>query len=184
MLSEKENTRISKFLSLVLRHQPEHINLSLNTNGWAKVEELITLSANAGVVFSFDELKHIVETNNKKRFAFNEDCTLIRASQGHSVAIDSGYTAQEPPEVLYHGTAIKNLDSILANGLNKGNRLHVHLSSDKATAVNVGSRHGKPVVLEVMALQMHKDGFHFYLSDNKVWLTDSVPVKYLKMPAL
>lgn len=119
MFSEKGNTRISKFLSLVLRHKPEHINLSLNTNGWANVEELIALSANAGFVFSFDELKHIVETNNKKRFAFNEDCTLIRASQGHSVGIDSGYTAQEPPEILYHGTATKNLDSILETDLTK-----------------------------------------------------------------
>ncbi|MFL9836899.1 RNA 2'-phosphotransferase [Flavobacterium sp. ST-75] len=180
MLSEKENTHISKFLSLVLRHKPEHIGIDLNENGWANVESLITLSGKAGVNFSFKELKHIVDTNNKKRFAFNDDCTLIRASQGHSVTINSGYEPQQPPEVLFHGTAIKNLDSILANGLHKANRLHVHLSSNTETAINVGSRHGKPVVLEVMALQMYNDGFAFYLSDNKVWLTDNVPVKYLK----
>ncbi|MEE1898092.1 RNA 2'-phosphotransferase [Flavobacterium rakeshii] len=180
MLSEKENTHISKFLSLVLRHKPEQIGIKLNENGWVNVEDLIILSGKAGVNFNFNELKHIVDTNNKKRFAFNDDCTLIRASQGHSVIINSGYEPQQPSEVLYHGTAIKNFDSILANGLNKANRLHVHLSSDKETAINVGSRHGKPVVFEILALQMHNDGFAFYLSDNKVWLTDNVPAKYLK----
>lgn len=180
MLSEKENKRISKFLSYVLRHNPDLITIELNANGWANVQELIEKSGTASVVFNFDVLKHIVETNNKKRFAFNDDFTMIRASQGHSVIIESGYIPQQPPEILYHGTAVKNLDAILANGLNKGTRLHVHLSSDIATAVSVGKRHGKPVVFKVMALEMYNDGFDFFLSDNNVWLTDNVPVKYLK----
>lgn len=181
MITEKENKYISKFLSFILRHKPETIGITLDTNGWAEVTELLEKLVQGGKGISFDILKHVVDTNAKKRFAFNEDFSLIRASQGHSIAIDSGYEPQQPPKILYHGTAQKNRASILQNGLLKGTRLHVHLSTDTDTAVKVGQRHGKPLVLEVAALQMYNEGFVFYLSDNEVWLTDNVPSSYINI---
>ncbi|QKJ29422.1 RNA 2'-phosphotransferase [Mucilaginibacter mali] len=180
MISDKENKNISKFLSLVLRHQPELIGIELDENGWTDVDALIAKSGEHGVRYNIDALKHVVTTNNKQRFAFNDTFDRIRANQGHSVEVDLGYEAKIPPEVLYHGSAIKNADSILASGLEKRERHHVHLSADVATAANVGQRHGKPVIFEVTALQMHHDGMPFFLSNNGVWLTDAVPPKYLK----
>jgi putative RNA 2'-phosphotransferase len=180
MLSEKEITKISKFLSLVLRHQPETIGIKLDENGWVDVDELLKKSGVAGVKLDFETLKHIVATNNKKRFAFNDISDKIRASQGHSIAIELGCEPQVPPEILYHGTAISNVNSILSAGLEKRQRQHVHLSKDTETAIKVGSRHGKPVIFEVASLQMHNDGFKFFLSENGVWLTDLVPARYLK----
>jgi len=182
MLPEKEITKISKFLSLVLRHQPETIGIALDDNGWINVDELIQKSNAAGVKFDFNILKHVVATNNKKRFAFNDSLDKIRASQGHSVEVELGYKPQMPPEILYHGTAINNVASILSTGLEKRQRQHVHLSKDTETAVKVGSRHGKPVIFEVAALQMHNDGFKFFLSENGVWLTDFVPSQYIRHP--
>jgi putative RNA 2'-phosphotransferase len=176
MITEKENIKISKFLSLVLRHQPETIGIDLDENGWTDVEELIKKSNNAGVQFNPEILKHVVDTNSKKRFSFNETFDKIRASQGHSVEVDLGYTATTPPEILYHGTAIKSVDSILISGLKKRDRHHVHLSSDIETAAKVGQRHGKAFVFEVFAGRMRHDKFEFYLSENGVWLTDNVPV--------
>jgi putative RNA 2'-phosphotransferase len=178
-----DNTKhISKFLSLVLRHKPQEIGLTLDQNGWASVSELLTrLNANGSPV-TMDLLEEIVDTNNKKRFAFNEDRTQIRASQGHSIEVDLDLQACEPPALLFHGTAEKNLASILATGLKKQNRQHVHLSDNTDTAKNVGGRHGKPVVLHVNAAQMQKDGFIFFLSANQVWLTDEVPPVYLSIP--
>jgi putative RNA 2'-phosphotransferase len=181
MLTEKEVTRMSKFLSLVLRHKPETIGLTLDENGWANTENLIQKMTQNGFEISPDILAHIVETNNKQRFSFNSDKTSIRANQGHSILVDVELKEQTPPEYLYHGTAEKNVSSILNSGIEKGTRQHVHLSIDKETAVKVGQRHGKPKVLLVSANKMSADGFRFYLSENKVWLTDNVPPEYLKL---
>jgi len=180
-MNEKDTVRTSKFLSLVLRHKPELIGLELDPNGWASVPELVHKCTLSGNTMTFEMLEHVVETNPKKRFAFNDDQTLIRASQGHSVAIDLGLLPRTPPEILYHGTAYSSLDAILENGLKKQSRQHVHLSADKETAVKVGSRHGKPVVLEVAALGMSREGFEFFLSENEVWLVDAVPREFLNI---
>lgn len=179
MMPESETHRISKFLSLVLRHQPETIGILLDENGWTDVPTLLAKMAVRGYRITHDQLRHIVDTNNKKRFAFNEDESRIRASQGHSVEVDLGYVQKQPPEFLYHGTATRFLDVILADGLKKMNRHHVHLSSDEQTARSVGSRHGKPVVLVVKAEEMVANGHVFYQSENGVWLTDHVPAAYL-----
>ncbi|QMW05558.1 RNA 2'-phosphotransferase [Spirosoma foliorum] len=173
-------TNISRFLSLVLRHQPEIIGIQLDQNGWTDVNELIERSNNYGIKFDREILNHIVATNSKKRFAFNETLDKIRASQGHSVAIELGYKNQKPPEILFHGTGEKSVQSILDTGLEKGSRQHVHLSSDINTAIKVGQRHGKPFVFKVFAEQMYNDKFEFFISDNGVWLTDNVPINYLK----
>ena len=172
-------TRISKFLSLVLRHRPEKIGLRLDEQGWAEVNPLIEKLNAHGLMVTRRILEEVVATNPKKRFSFNEDQTKIRANQGHSIQIDHGFTAVEPPEILFHGTAQKFLKSILTTGIQKRNRHHVHLSADLPTATNVGQRHGKVVILQVRALEMHKAGAEFYLSENGVWLTDEVPVDFI-----
>lgn len=176
-MNEDQKKKISKFLSYVLRHHPELIDLNLNENGWADVKELITKSTNDSQGFTFEELDEIVQTNSKKRFAFNEDQTKIRASQGHSIGINLALIPQRPPEFLFHGTAQNNAASILEIGIEKRSRQHVHLSSDRETAANVGMRHGKPVILTVSTGKMFEDGIQFYLSENKVWLTDFVDSK-------
>jgi putative RNA 2'-phosphotransferase len=181
MLSDKETTHLSKFLSLVLRHKPETIDLSLDENGWADTALLLEKMRMAGKTIDIDILKHIVDTNAKKRFAFNEDMSRIRASQGHSLKIELGYEPQEPTLILYHGTAVQNVKAILEQGLVKGSRHHVHLSTNKETAINVGSRYGKPVLLEVLSGQMYNDGHQFFVSENDVWLTDNVPPKYISV---
>ena len=178
-MTESQNKKISKFLSFVLRHKPETINLVLDENGWANVEELITKSTNDSQGFTLEELDEIVQTNDKKRFVFNEDRTKIRANQGHSIEIDLALIPQQPPEFLYHGTAQSNRDSILENGIEKRNRQHVHLSQDKETATKVGMRHGKPLILTIKTGKMFEDGILFYLSENNVWLTDFVDSKYI-----
>jgi len=180
MTSDKQLTHISKFLSLVLRHQPETIGIQLDQNGWTNVKELIEKANDNGINLDRDTLNHIVETNAKKRFAFNETLDKIRASQGHSIEIELGYESQKPPEILYHGTSEKSVQSIIDKGLEKQSRQHVHLSSDIETAIKVGQRHGKPFVFKVLAEQMYTDNFQFFISDNGVWLTENVPVKYLK----
>lgn len=179
MISEKQITHISKFLSLVLRHQPETIGIKLDQNGWTDVDTLLKKSNSYGIKLDIETLKHIVETNSKKRFAFNDTRDKIRASQGHSVEIELGYTNQKPPEILFHGTDEKSVPSIIETGLDKRSRQHVHLSSDLDTATRVGQRHGKPFVFKVLAEQMYNDNFQFFISDNGVWLTDNVPTKYL-----
>ncbi len=180
MTSEKQITHISKFLSLVLRHRPETICIELDQNGWTDVDTLLKKSNIYGIKLDKNTLKHIVETNSKKRFAFNDTLDRIRASQGHSVEIELGYISQKPPEILYHGTAEKSVQSILGTGLGKRNRQQVHLSADIETAVKVGQRHGRPSVFKVFAEEMYNDKFEFFISDNGVWLTDNVPTKYLK----
>ena len=180
MTSDKQLTHISKFLSLVLRHQPETIGIQLDKNGWTDVKELIEKANDNGINLDRDTLNHIVATNSKKRFAFNETHDKIRASQGHSIDIELGYESQKPPEILYHGTSEKSVQSIIDKGLEKQSRQHVHLSSDIETAIKVGQRHGKPFVFKVLAEQMYTDNFQFFISDNGVWLTENVPAKYLK----
>ena len=180
-MNEKRRTKISKFLSLVLRHKPEEINLTLDGNGWANVAELIEKSVTAGNGFAFEELAEVVATNDKKRFSFDETKRKIRASQGHSIAVDIGFEERMPPPVLYHGTAEKNLDSILETGLKRGARHHVHLSSDRKTAQAVGIRYGKPLILQIDAAKMAAHGFKFYVSENEVWLVDWVSPQFLKV---
>ncbi len=179
MITEKEAVRISKFLSLVLRHQPETIDLVLDENGWADVTLLIDKCNQKGISLNRELLEHIVATNTKKRFSFNDQKNQIRANQGHSIDVDLALSVQVPPDILYHGTAERFVSSIKEQGLIKQQRQHVHLSAEQSTAVQVGQRHGKPFVFSVLTVQMHQDGFVFYLSDNGVWLTDHVPVKYL-----
>ncbi len=170
---------MSKFLSLVLRHKPEEIGIELDKNAWADVAELISKMTVYGKNINFELLETIVQNDSKQRFTFNADKSKIRANQGHSVKVDLDYSEKEPPEFLYHGTARRFLNSILNAGLQKQKRHHVHLSCDVATANVVGQRHGKPVVLQIMAKQMFVDGFVFYKSKNGVWLTEEVPTKYI-----
>lgn len=169
---------ISKYIALILRHKPETIGISLDEHGWANVDELIH-GINKEYPFTFDNLETIVNTDDKQRYSFNEDKTLIRANQGHSIPVDVELEEATPPDVLWHGTGEKYVDSIDQQGLISKSRLYVHLSSDIDTAIKVGSRHGKPVVYAVDCKSMAKDGYKFYLSVNKVWLTKSVPVRYL-----
>jgi len=169
----------SKFLSLVLRHKPQTIGIDLDKNGWVDIDILIQKMSDFGKNLTREELYFIVENNSKKRFAINEVDNKIRANQGHSLNIDLGFEAIQPPEILYHGTAQRFLASIFENGLEKRNRHHVHMSANKVTATSVGQRHGKPIISEVKALEMFKDSFQFFLSENGVWLTDKVPSKYL-----
>ena len=164
---------------MVLRHKPQTIGIELDKNGWTDVNILIKKMNNYGNNIDLETLKSVVENNNKKRFAFNEKQDKIRANQGHSIEIELGYKSQKPPETLYHGTAQHFVNSIFKTGLEKRNRHHVHLCFDVETAVKVGQRHGKPVVLKVLAEQMYKDGFDFFISENGVWLTEEVPIKYL-----
>ena len=174
------NKTISKFLSLVLRHRPEVIDIKLDEQGWVDVKELIGKSTLKGRNFSMEELKEIITTNDKQRFALNEDETRIRANQGHSVKIELGLEPKSPPTILYHGTATKHVDSIRRQGLIKRTRQHVHLSHEKETAIKVGQRHGKVVVLKVKAQEMEQAGFLFFLSKNGVWLTDNVPPEFMQ----
>jgi len=174
--------RLSKFLSLVLRHEPQRIGITLDANGWVAVDDLLAAAARAGTPISREQLDRVVAENDKKRFAFSPDGARIRASQGHSVEVDLGLPPVVPPERLFHGTATRFLDAIRAEGLRSQSRQHVHLSPDEETATKVGQRHGKPVILVVLAGAMHSDGHLFYRSDNGVWLTETVPVGYLEFP--
>jgi putative RNA 2'-phosphotransferase len=177
---EKQLQHISKLLSLVLRHQPEHIGLTLNENGWANVTELIKKINAGGNNINFTLLQKVVDENDKKRFTFNEDKTMIRASQGHSIEVELDLQETVPPEYLYHGTVAKYLTAIRNEGLKKMSRQHVHLSRDKETAIKVGSRRGAPIILMINAGAMHTAGYTFYLSANEVWLTNEVPEKYIE----
>jgi putative RNA 2'-phosphotransferase len=154
--------------------------LQVDENGWANVNELLEKVNAKGNKIDIDLLTEIVDTNDKKRFAFNDDKTKIRASQGHSIEIDLSLQPLLPPHTLYHGTATRFVESILKEGLTKQQRQHVHLSEKLETATSVGARHGNPTILIINAKQMHEDGFLFYKSENNVWLTDNVEVKYIK----
>ena len=171
-------TDTSKFLSLILRHKPETIEIKLDEHGWADVSELIS-GISKTRPFDMKMLEEIVRTDSKQRYSFNKDKTLIRANQGHSISVDVELEKKTPPEFLYHGTGEKFVSSIDKEGLLSKSRLYVHLSKDTDTAVKVGSRHGKPVVYRVAAGKMAVDGYEFFLSVNGVWLTKAVPAEYL-----
>jgi putative RNA 2'-phosphotransferase len=170
---------VSKFLSLVLRHRPEKLGLTLDREGWVSVSALLEALEAHGRRLTPDELREVVRTNDKQRFAFSPDGLSIRASQGHSIEVELGYEPAEPPALLYHGTAERFVPSIRRQGLLKGRRHHVHLSELEATARAVGSRYGRPVVLRVACGRMRADGHAFFRSANGVWLTDSVPARYI-----
>ncbi|MCX2721718.1 RNA 2'-phosphotransferase [Roseibium salinum] len=172
-------TDISKRMSFWLRHRPEDAGIELTKDGWADVGELLRAFRETGLACRREHLERVVETNDKQRFEFSKDGTMIRARQGHSVRIDLGLEPSEPPARLFHGTAHRALPLILKEGLKPMNRHHVHLSSDFETAVKVGARHGKPVVLQIATCPMGLAGHVFYRTENGVWLTDAVPAKYL-----
>jgi putative RNA 2'-phosphotransferase len=180
-IMSEQNTEISKFLSFVLRHKPEAIGLMLDAEGWANVDLLIACAVQSGQILTRPMLQKIVETSDKKRFTFSDDGLHIRAAQGHSTqSVAIAHVEKQPPEFLYHGTATRFLDSIREQGLLPGSRHYVHLSGDEQTAMAVGQRYGKPIVLKVKALLMQQQGFKFYLADNGVWLTGNVPAAYLQ----
>ena len=183
MITDKEAIKISKFLSLILRHEPERVGLMLGDAGWVGVNELLKAVNGHGVSLTLDELKHIVATSDKKRFAFSEDGLRIRASQGHSVEVDLDYPPQTPPELLYHGTATRFLDAIRKDGLQKMQRHDVHLSAETRVTLQVGGRHGKPALLTIRAGDMHRAGFVFRCSANGVWLVDHVPAQFIEFPS-
>ena len=179
--SDKQLKNTSKFISLILRHQPETIGIALDEHGWADVQELINgINRSEGHTLDVELLEEIVRTDEKQRYSFNEDHTLIRANQGHSIPVDVELEEKIPPDILWHGTGEKYVSSIDAQGLMPKSRLYVHLSSDLETARKVGSRHGKPVIYEIDCRGMVEDGYQFFLSANHVWLTKEVPIRYLK----
>ncbi|WP_374986762.1 RNA 2'-phosphotransferase [Streptomyces fradiae] len=180
-MDERRTVKVSKYLSRHLRHQPERIGLDLDEQGWVAVDDLLRALARHGMPLTRTELDHVVATNDKRRFALDGD--RIRASQGHTVDVDLGLPPAVPPPLLHHGTVAAALDAIRAEGLRPMNRHHVHLSSDRETAVRVGSRRGRPVVLTVDAAAMHRDGHVFHVSANGVWLTARVPPHHLGFPA-
>jgi putative RNA 2'-phosphotransferase len=171
--------KTSKFLSLVLRHKPELIGITLDSAGWVPVSELLRACQAHGKSLTLAELHEVVASNDKQRFSLSEDEQMIRANQGHSISIELGYKPALPPDILYHGTVEKFLPSIKVGGLKKGDRHHVHLSTDFETARRVGHRRGKPIILKVEAGRMHRNGHEFFRSENGVWLTEHVPTEYL-----
>jgi putative RNA 2'-phosphotransferase len=179
-MANPRSVRVSKYLSLHLRHHPERLGLTLAEGGWVPVDELLAACARDGFPITRAELDEVVRTSDKQRFAFDPGGTSVRANQGHSVAVDLQLEPVEPPAVLYHGTGAGVVASVLRNGLEKQSRHHVHLSADLATATQVGGRHGKPVVLVVDAAGMRGAGHLFYRSANGVWLTERVPPEYLR----
>lgn len=170
--------QVSKFISLILRHKPETIGITLDEHGWANVAELIA-GVSKAYPLNMETLEEIVRTDSKQRYFFNDDHTLIRANQGHSIPVDVELPQRNPPSVLWHGTGEKYATSIRKEGLLPKSRLYVHLSADTETAIAVGRRHGKPVVFQVDSQRMARDGFVFFQSINGVWLTKRVPPEYL-----
>lgn len=179
-MNEQRRTRVSKYLALHLRHQPESLGLTLEPGGWVPVDQLLAAASAHGFPISRAELTEVVAKCNKKRYAFNPSGTKIRANQGHSTDVELDLPPTPPPAELYHGTTTRFADAIRADGLKKMARHHVHLSADVATAVAVGTRHGRPLVFSVDAASMSRDGFTFYRSANGVWLVDAVPPQYLR----
>ena len=179
MSQSHDFTKISKFLSFVLRHKPEAIHLTLDEQGWASVAELIE-KAQPQITLTPELIKQVVADNDKQRFSLSDDEQLIRANQGHSINVDLQLTPKQPPDVLYHGTASRFLESIMAEGLKPGQRQYVHLSGDTETATQVGQRYGKPVVLVIDAKAMYQQDMEFFQAENGVWLTDLVPSEFIE----
>jgi putative RNA 2'-phosphotransferase len=178
-MNDSRLVKISKYLSKHLRHTPERIGIKLSEGGWVPVDELLAACAKHSFTLSYEELKEVVARNDKKRFSFDSTGTQIRANQGHSVEIDLQLAPAMPPDVLYHGTGENAVESIIATGLSKMSRHHVHLSADRMTAKKVGARHGRPVIFAVNAAAMQAAGYTFYCSNNGVWLVDQVPPEFL-----
>ena len=178
-MEKNQLVRISKTLSKHLRHDPRGIGLTLEAGGWVSADALLKALGRKGFTVTRSDLEEVLTHNDKQRFAFDETGTRIRANQGHSVSVDLGLVPLEPPELLFHGTTSAALDSVMATGLQRMRRHHVHLSVDTETAQRVGSRHGQAVILRVAALKMHEAGHTFYCSANGVWLTDHVPPAFL-----
>ena len=179
-MDSSQRTKISKYLSKHLRHAPEQLGLTLAPGGWVEADELLAACARDQFVITREQLDEVVATNDKQRFSFDPSGRRIRANQGHSTAVDLQLQPATPPDVLYHGTAERTVAAILAGGLARMSRHHVHLSLDVPTALKVGTRHGRPVILAVDAAAMVRDGHPFYRSDNGVWLVDAVPARYLR----
>ncbi|MCC9609227.1 RNA 2'-phosphotransferase [Blastopirellula sp. JC732] len=178
-MDEKQLKSTSKFLSLVLRHQPDKIGVELDEQGWIDVDTLLAAMNRSGKKLTVEQLREVVTKNDKQRFKFSDDQRRIRANQGHSVEVELGYEPAEPPEFLLHGTPAGSVAIILETGLKKMARHHVHLHHDRETASAVGQRRGKPVLLQVASGRMHGDGYLFYVTPNQVWLTDEVPPAYI-----
>ena len=178
-MEKSKEKKISKALSYWLRHNPDKIGIELTEDGWTDVKTLIE-KASSTLFFDFNELKYVVDNNDKKRFAFSEDLCKIRANQGHSIDVDLKLEEAVPPQILYHGAPVGVIDAIMKEGLKKMNRHHVHLSPDKDTAAKVGSRRGKFEILEIEAMRLRADGHKIYMSDNGVYLVDEVPSEYIK----
>lgn len=181
-MNEKQSKRISKFLSLILRHKPDSVGVQLDANGWTDIDTLLQKMNQAGTQIDREVLDYVVTTNNKKRFAFSPCKTRIRANQGHSLEVDLAYHPASPPDSLYHGAPEQVLPLIRESGLKKMQRHHVHMNAAADPCVHVAARYGKPVVLEIDSKQMQADGYEFFVSDNQVWLTDHVPPQYLRFP--
>ncbi|AKN69077.1 RNA 2'-phosphotransferase [Streptomyces sp. PBH53] len=179
-MDERRAVRVSKYLSRHLRHQPEQIGLTPDPGGWVEIDTLIAAATAHGFRFTRAELDHVVATNDKRRFVIEGG--RIRANQGHSIAVDLGLPPATPPPYLYHGTVARHLDAIRREGLRPMTRHAVHLSADRETATRVGARRGRPVVLSIDAGAMHRDGHVFHISANGVWLTSTVPPRYLRFP--
>lgn len=176
----KNDVRLGRFISYVLRHHPEKIHLHMDHHGWVHTDELIRQMNQYGYVIDQQTLDRIVATNNKHRYSYNADHTLIRANQGHSIPVDVEMPECVPPDVLYHGTGVKSVSAILKEGIRPMGRLYVHLSPDQKTAEMVGRRHGEAAIFAVDTRRMHEDGVVFYLSANHVWQTEYVAPQYLK----
>jgi len=181
-MNSKQLNEISKFLSYVLRHEPQSIGLQLDMEGWAEIDSLIAGAAKEGRVLDRELILAVVSRSDKKRFAISNDAQYIRAVQGHSTeSVNLQYIEKEPPEFLYHRTATRFLESILQQGLIAGSRHHVHLSQESLTAIAVGQRYGKPVALKIESLRMYQQGFKFFQAENSVWLTEAVPVNFISI---
>lgn len=181
-MNKQQEKKISRFLSLVLRHQPEKIGIELDDAGWVEVDVLLEAMAASGPGITREQLDQVVTNNDKQRFSFSDDGTQIRAKQGHSIEVELGYQPAEPPERLIHGTPSKFVELIREGGLNKMSRHHVHLHENIDVANQVGSRRGKPVLLIVRSAEMQAAGHEFFVTENRVWLTDHVPPEFIEFP--
>ena len=179
-MDERDIVHISKFLSLVLRHRPEVVGMKLEEGGWLRVDELIAGAKEAGVSLNREVLRVVVEHSDRKRFSFSEDGQKVRANYGHSIPIDLDLEPIEPPEFLFHGSAVQFIDAIRREGLVPQGRQYVHLSPDEQTAAEVGQRHGEAVVCTIQARLMHESGFRFYRTVSGLWLTEHVPSEYIE----
>jgi putative RNA 2'-phosphotransferase len=176
-----DRRRVSKRLSFVLRHAPDSVGLRLDAAGWVDVGQLLDALGRHGLRLTRAQLVDVVAANDKQRFAFDDTGGRIRASQGHSVPVELGYAATQPPPVLFHGTPVRNVPAILAEGLRPGSRHAVHLSPDVATAHAVGARRGRCAVLQVDAAALAASGVPFHCAANGVWLVASVPPHALRL---